>query len=280
MSQGAGSMVALVGAYHPTQALAVATQWIPRGWSVAASKTAWGAALIAGPAALREDHLVVIGTAVADPWGLPGRELDRHVVLQRFARYGNQVAQLAAGPFAVVDLERASLIAALNGIVPIFLGRGARVAVGSHPQMVAALAGSRSAAPVRVPPGSSAYVDGKIMNVAQFGVRESLPLMRLQALEAEVEQHIRAAGLLREVRRGVFADGSGQVHVRWLGSALVASPRLESLRTALNAADEPEAIRRRVADLWSQAGLRNVTLYVPAFERPVLDSLTLAMKAS
>src|SRR5205807_1219864 len=99
-----------------------------------------------------EGQLVAIGTAVADPWGLPGVELGRQAVLERFARYGNQVAQLAAGPFAVADFERASLTAALNGIVPVFLGRGTRLVVGTHPEMVTALAGSTSSVPI--PPGS------------------------------------------------------------------------------------------------------------------------------
>lgn len=278
MSPDAGSIVALVGECQPTDAMAIGWRWIPRGWSVAASKTAWGTALIAGPAVLHQDHLVVVGTAVADPWGLPGSPLDRCVLLDRFARYGDQVTQLAAGPFAVADLGRASVIAALNGIVPVFLSRGTRGAVGSHPEMVAALAGSASSLPV--PPGSSASVDGKIVNVARFGVCESLPLMRLEGLAAEVEHHIRAAGLSRAVRRGVFPDAPRQVHLFWLGASLVASPRLRSLRTALNAPAEFQAIRRRVSDLWWQAGLRNTSLFIPAFERPVLDSLTLMMKAS
>lgn len=280
MNPGVGSVVALVGECQPALALAIASPWIPRGWSVVANKTEWGAALIAGPAILREDHLVVVGTAVADPWGLPGAELDRQIVLERFAKYGAQVSQLAAGPFAVADLKRASLTAALNGIVPVFASRGARVAIGSHPEMVAALAGGSDRAPVLVPAGSSVYVDGNIMNVGQLGARESLPLMRLDALEAEIEEHIRAAGPSRPIRRGAFADASGQIHVRWLGLALVASPHLGSLHTALNATVELQAIRRRVGDLWWQAALRNVSVYVPALERPVLDSLSLLMKAN
>jgi hypothetical protein len=221
--------------------------------------------------------MVVIGTAVAHPWGLPGAELDRHVVLERFNRYGNQVAQLAAGPFAVADLERASLTAALNGIVPVFLSCGARVVVGSHPEMVAALASSTSSVPV--PPGSSASVDGKVANIARFGVCESLPLMSLRALDAEVEHHIRGAGPSRQVRRGVFG-ASGQLHVRWIGSALVASPRFRPLQMALDAVVELQAIRRTVADLWWQAGLRNAPVFVPAFERPAIDSLSLTVKTN
>jgi len=150
VSSAAGSVIALVAECRPADALALAYPWIPRGWSLVASKTEWGAALIAGPAVLHEDHLVVIGNAVADPWGLPGAELDRQVVLERFAKYGDQVAQLAAGPFAVADLERGSLTAALNGIVPVFLSRGARVVLGSHPEMVAELASTTSSVPVPV----------------------------------------------------------------------------------------------------------------------------------
>ena len=278
MNLGAGSVVALVGECDPTDALALASPWVPRGWSLAATKTAWGAALIGGPAVLWEDDLVVIGTAVVDPWGLPGIEVDRHDLLQRFARYGNQVAQLAAGPFAVADLKGGSLIAALNSIVPVFLGRGARVVVGSHPEMVATLAVSRSSQPV--PAGSSVSIDGTIVNVAAFGVCESLPLMRLDALEEEVEHHIRAAGPSRQARRGVFTEASGAMHLRWVGPALVASPCLRSLRTALNASSELQSIRHSVGDLWWQAGLRNTSLFVPAFERPVVDSLALTMKAT
>jgi hypothetical protein len=221
---------------------------------------------------------VVIGTAVADPWGIPGAELDRHVVLERFARYGNHVAQLAAGPFAVADLARASLTAALNGIIPVCLSRGARVVVGSHPEVVAALA--NTTASVQIPAGASASVDGTIANVARFGVCESLPLMRLHALHAEVERHVRRAGPWREVRRGVFADGSGQLDVRWSGGALVALPRLRSLRRTLKAGDSFDAIRQRIGDLWWQAALHDITLFVPALERPALDSLTLMMRAN
>jgi hypothetical protein len=277
VSPGAGSVIALVGECQPTHVLAVASPWIPRGWSVAVGKTVWGAVLIAGPAVLREGHLVAVGSAVADPWGLPGVELDRHVVLERFARYGNQVTQLAAGPFAVADLERASLTAALNGIVPVILSRGARVVVGTHPKMVTALAGSTSSVPI--PSGSSASVEGKVTNLAQFGVCESLPLMSLQGLDGEVEHHIRGAGPSRQVRRGVFA-AYAQLHLRWIGSALVASPSFRPLQTALDTAVEFQAIRRRVANLWWQAGLRNAALFVPAFERPALDSLSLMVKTN
>jgi hypothetical protein len=275
VSPGAGSVVALVGQCQPADALAVASRWIPRGWSIAASKTEWGAALIAGPDVFREDHRVFIGTAVADPWGLPGAPLDRRILLDRFARYGDQTSQLAAGPFAFVDLARANVTAALNGIVPVFLSRGARIVVGSHSEMVAALAGG--APPVPVPAGSSASVDGTIANVARFGVWESLPLMSLPALAAEIEHHISAAGPSRQVHRGVFVALG--LHVRWIGKALVASPPFRPLDAALDVVVEFQAIRRQVSNLWWQAGLRNAHLFVPAFERPALDSLTLTMHA-
>lgn len=274
----AGGVVVLVGECQPDEALLAASRWIPRGWHVEASKTPWGAALIGGPAVSREDHFVVVGTAVADPWGVPGVELDSDVLLDRFTRYGDHVSQLAAGPFAVADLRRASLIAALNGIVPVFLGRGARVAVGNHKEMVAALAGSTSSVPV--PPGSSASVDGNVTNVAWFGVYESLPMMSLHHLDAEVESHIRAAGPSRRVGNAMFGDAFRQLNLRWIGSALVASPRFRSIRDRLQAPAELQAIRGVVSDLWWRAGLRNASLFVPAFERPALDSLTLAVRAS
>jgi hypothetical protein len=165
----------------------------------------------------------------------------------------------------------------VNGIIPAFLSRGARVVVGSHADMVAELAGSTSSVPI--PPGSLAFVDGTIVNVAGFGVSESLPLMSLRALEDEVEQHIRAAGPSRQVRGSVFG-ASRQLHLRWIGSALVASPSFRPLKTALDAVGEFRAIRRRITNLWWQAGLRNAALFVPAFERPAIDLLNLIVKTS
>jgi hypothetical protein len=99
--------------------------------------------------------------------------------------------------------------------------------------------------------------------------------MSLPALEAEIEHHINAAGPSRQVHRGVF--GALGLRVRWIGKALVASPPFRPLDAAVDGVVEFQAIRRQVSNLWWQAGLRNAHLFVPAFERPALDSLTLTM---
>jgi hypothetical protein len=102
--------------------------------------------------------------------------------------------------------------------------------------------------------------------------------MNLRDLEAELEHHVRAAGRSRAVRGSEIAQGTGQLNVCWIGSALVALPRFRWLQTAQYDVSEFQAIRRKVSDLWWQAGLRETSLFVPAFERLVFDSITLARK--
>ena len=278
MSHDSGGLLVLAAECQPSEALAAAAPWIPRAWHVTARPAPWGTALSAGPAAFHEDDLVMIGTAVADPWGTPEDPIDRHVLLQRYARYGDGVAQLAAGPFAVADLDRGSLVSALNGIVAVFVGRGPRVAVGSHPELVAALAGG--APPLRVPTGCSASVSGAVSTTARLPACESLPLTSLARLEAEIELRIQRAGQLRPVRPGTFYDRSGRLRVRRLGEALVATPRPGSLRRARHPLAELEAMRSRISALWWQAGLRSTAVFAPALERPVLDALSYTGKAA
>lgn len=268
--------MALVRDRDPVEALAIASPWIPRGWPTRALATDGGAAVVAGPAVRVEGRRAVLGTAVEDPWGVPGRPLDPARLLQRFERYGNQVIQLAAGSFAVVDFEGSSVAAALNGIVPVFAGRGEHSAVGTHRGIVASLAESdlvRS-----VPPGSMARIDGSVTNVADVPVYESLPQIRLAAIEEEIEAHISGAGATSRLRCTALAHVASGLRVRRLGGSLVAAPSPAALsrRPALGA---PTDLRARVSRLWWEAGLRGSQVYVPAFERPALDTLALAIGA-
>lgn len=271
------ALVALVQDRDPINALAIASPWIPQGWAVRALRSFGGAAVVAGPAAWVEDHRAVLGVAVEDPWGVPGRPIDPAALLERFGRYGDNVVQLAAGPFALVDFERGTVAAAMNGIVPLFVGRGTTSAVGNLRGMVAALAGSDQVRPV--PPGSVACLDGTIANVADVAVYEALPQIRLASVDEEIEAHIIRAGRPGALRSLALARASSGLRVRRLGGSLVAAPVL----AAISQLEAPEAaladLRARIGRLWWEAGLRGEPVFVPALERPVLDTLALAIGA-
>lgn len=271
----AGALVALAQDRDPAEALAIASPWIPRGWAVRAVVASGGAAVVAGPAVRVQGHRAVLGVAVQDPWGLPGGSLHATRLLQRFDRYGDQAVQLAAGPFALVDFERGRVAAAINGIVPVFVGQGTGSAAGSHRDIVAALAGSGHAKPV--PPGWSACIDGTVTNVADVVVCESLPQIRLTGIDEEVEAHISRAGRPTRLRSLALAGATAGLRARRLGDSLVAAPPLATLGQL----QTPEAaladLRARVGRLWWEAGLRGTQVFVPAFERPALDTLALAL---
>lgn len=271
------ALVALVQDRDPIDALAIASPWIPQGWSARALAVTGGAVVVAGPAVRVEGARAVLGVAVDDPWGVPGRPLDPAALLERFGRYGDNVVQLAAGPFAVVDFERGTVAAAMNGIVPLFVGRGRHSAVGNLPGMVAALALSDHVRPV--PPGSVACIDGTTANVADVAVYEALPQIRLAAVDEEVEAHIRRAGRPSRLRSPALTQAASGLRVRRLGGSLVAAPVLAEL-SKLQAPDAALAdLRGRVGRLWWEAGLRGGPVFVPAFERPALDTLALATGA-
>ena len=278
MSSHAGALMVLVADRSPGQTLVLASPWIPPSWAVCVRATPWGAVLAAGPSMLVEGSLAAIGTAVSDPWGIPGSTLDTHILLDRFARYGDHVVQLAAGPFAVADLEHGRIASALNGIVPLFLAHGTHTAVGTHPAILATVAASPEME--SIPGGAVASVDGSITAVAQIRVLESLPLVSLAALEREVEGHIRRSGPVQGFRSSELEHAAPRLVIRRVGQALVASPPLRELQVSPCAADDLRALRSEVNRLWWQAGLRNRSLFVPAFERPALDTLTLAIGGS
>lgn len=271
------ALVALVQDRDPIDALAIASPWIPNGWSARAITATGGAAVVAGPSVRVEDHRAVLGVAVEDPWGVPGRSLDPAALLERFVRYGDNVVQLAAGPFAVVDFERGTVAAAMNGIVPLFVGRGRHSTVGNVRGMVAALSLSDQVTPV--PPGSVACINGLIANVADVAVYEALPHVRLAAVDEEVETHITGAGRLGHFRSLALARAASGLRVRHLDGALVAAPVL----AALGRLEAPDAaladLRARVGRLWWEAGRRGAPVFVPAFERPAVDTLALAIGA-
>lgn len=271
------ALIALVGDRDPIEALAIASPWIPRGWSARGVESAGGAAVVAGPAVRVEGHRAVLGVAVNDPWGVPGRTLDPLLLLERFGRYGDKVIQLAAGPFVVVDFERSTVAAAMNGIVPLFLGQGTRCAVGNHPGLVAALAGSHEVRPV--PAGSVAGIGGAVTNVADVAVYECLPQIRLAGIDEEVESHISSAGRLGHLRSVALARAASGLRVRRLGDSLVAAPQLAALGQHHAPTVALADLRARVGQLWWEAGLRGASVFVPAFERPALDTLSLVFGA-
>ncbi len=277
MRQPAGALVALVQGRSPIEALAIASPWVPQSWSVRAVVASGGAGVVAGPAVLIQGQRAILGVAVGDPWGLPGRPLDPATVLQRFVRYGDQVVQVAAGPFAVVDFERGRVAAAINGIVPIFVGQGTHSAAGSHAEIVAALAGASQVKPVA--PGWAACIGGSASNIADVPVYESLAQVRLAAIDEEIEAHIRVAGRPTHSRSCPGLRSAVGLRVRCLGGALVAAPKLASLGQLLVPEVELADLRARVGRLWWEAGLRGTQVFVPTLERPALDTLALAFGA-
>jgi hypothetical protein len=270
-------LVALAKGRGPVESLAIASPFVPARWSVRAHAAAGGTAVVAGPAARVQGEHAVIGAAVGDPWGLPGRPLDPVELLRRFVRYGDQVIQLAAGPFAVVDLARGSVASAMNGIVPVFVGRGTHSAVGTHQGIVAALAGGGHPRPVQ--PGAVAFNDGTTTTLVDWRVHESLSQIRLETIDEEVEVHISRAGRPRPLGSLALARVAAGLRVRRMGDSLVAAPALAGLRQL----EDPEAalvdLRARVGRLWWEAGLRATPLFVPVLERPALDTMSLVIGA-
>lgn len=269
------ALVALVQDRDPVDALAIASPWIPPGWSARALMATGGAAVLAGPAVRVEGRRAVLGAAVEDPWGMPGRPVDPATLLERFDRYGDHVIQLAAGPFAVVDFERGTVAAAMNGIVPLFVGRGKHLAVGNVRGLVAALAGSDE---IRsVPAGCVACIDGTISNVADVAVFESLQQIGLAAVDEEIEAHISRAGHLDRLRSLALARAASGLRVRVSGGSLLAAPVLAALGQIQAPGTALVDLRARVSRLWWEASLRGVPVFVPAFERPALDTFALAI---
>lgn len=273
MSPKSGVFIAFALDRCPAEALAVVMPWVPNGWSVQATGTAWGTSLVGGPSLLLEKHLIVAGTAVPHPWGVPGDPLDSRALLERFARYGFQVIQLNAGPFVVADAEQGVIAAALNGIVPIFVARGPHTVIGTHQQMVSALAGTSDV--TRVPPGAYAVVDGRTCNIAGLTVYESLPLVSHRGVYEDLERHIGKSTSVWKHPSKAFVNASRRFDIRRSRYYLIASPRARTLRTSTSYATLIDALRPEINQLWWDASLRNATLLVPAFERPALDLLNL-----
>lgn len=185
--------------------------------------------------------------------------------------------QLAAGPFAAADLGRGNVARALNGIIPVFSARGERDAVGTHADMVAALAGDGT--PSAAPPGTVTAIDGSVTDVAPSDVFESLPLMSLTGLEREVEQHVARAGPSQRVpwASELSSEAGSTLSLRLVRNSLVALPRLRTLEASRSPTTDLSRLRSEISKLWWSASLCSKSLFVPAFERPALDSLTLGM---
>jgi hypothetical protein len=274
----AGSLVAFTTGRSEHYAATCALRWVPATWGLTTLSTPWGVAITAGPDILREGNLVFMGAAVSDPWGVPGTPLNGLQVLRRFARYGTSASQLAAGPFALADLDSGILVPALNSIVPVFSGVGTHGAVGTHPQIVSDLC--EGASPRRVPPGSCTSIDGAHINGHPPDVAEALPLVALAGLDREVAHHIKRGGRRQHQlwSHRIWSDHA--LHARRVRGAIVAQPRLAHLADSQNPIDDLALIRSRVDDLWWRAGLRNLHLFVPAFERPSYDTMMLALGKS
>lgn len=271
----AGALIAFVAGRRASIDADVAPR-VPSHWNTSAWDLPWGTAVIAGPAVLVADDKIVVGTAVSDPWGVPREPLSRAELLERFLRYGSQVIQLAAGPFVVADTTRGSITRAVNGIVPLFTARGERIAIGTDCVLVAALAGARSAA--AAPSGSEAFVDGASRNVARVATPEALRDVDLVALGIEIEGHLNDAGL-----EPLLGDHPHRPHgFRLLtdGVAVIASVVPCDAALVLGSRQALGVTRAAIGRLWWSLGREGRSLFVPALERPSLDSLFLALGRS
>ena len=181
------------------------------------------------------------------------------------------------GRSRLADLERGVLVSALNGIVPTYLATGAQISVGTHPGIVAELAGTPTSN--RVPAGASVSVAGTISPISGLTVVETLPLVDLGRLDREVACHVRSSTGHIPWRR-LHIGGYSSLRLRCAEGALVALPRLAALARSTDPLVKLSILRARVAELWWDAGLRGFPLFVPAFERPSLDTLMLALGAS
>jgi hypothetical protein len=156
----------------------------------------------------------------------------------------------------------------------VFVATGARTVIGTHPTMVRALAAGAEAVPV--PPGAVASVHGDVRNVAMINVCEKLALVGLSALEKEIAHHLRGVGRSRHTPSELLADITSPMSLMITNDGLVALPRIASLARE----GALDTLRREIGQLWWRSSLRNTRLFVPALERPALDTLTLAMNAN
>ncbi|CAB4887288.1 unannotated protein [freshwater metagenome] len=270
-----GFLIILAAQTAPAEAIASAVDVLPPNWPVVTRELAWGTALLAGPAFNIDGDHVVLGTAVADPWGIPGSTVERAEMMTRCKRYGAQAVNLAAGPFAVADLHTGSITRAPNGVVPLYVAVGKRHVVGTHREIVLRLADS--AATRLVPAGVEIHIDGTERNVADLTVQESIRYVDIVDLGREIEMHLaRCTVPLVPFNDSALPAPHGFRLLRH-DNALVASAIAEQMPETLGSVAAIEATRRAMSALWWQAGRAGMQLFVPALERPAMDTLFLAL---
>lgn len=269
----AGFLVAFVAGLSAQEATSLVTDLIPGHWPVSTLERPWGTAVLAGSAIGLDDTHAVFGTAVADPWGVPGQRVAGAELLRRFKRYGAQVIHLAAGPFAVADLLNGSLTCALTGVVPLYSAVGERAAVGTHREIVSRLA---DAAVARITPaGAEVFVDGTSRTVANLTVTESIRYVDLVAVGHEAAAHLtQCAQPAMPVHEPALRAPQGFC-LEWRGIDLVAAALPDQVPATLGSLGALAATRAALNDLWWQCCLAGTSLFVPILERPSLDTLFL-----
>ena len=276
LSRGAntdGFLAALVAGSSARDTLDMVTELLPDQWPVLIRECLWGTAVLAGPAVELDDTHAVFGSAVANAWGVPGPRVARAEMLRRFKRYGAHVVHLAAGPFAVLDLQNGSVTCALTGVVPLYSAVGERAAVGTHRGVVTRLANASIA---RVAPaGAEVFVHGATHNIANLTVAESIGSVDLVALGHEAAIHLAHCPIPASPALEPSLRTPQGFRLERRGGDLVASAQPDQVPFTLGSLDSLAATRAALNDLWWQCGLAGAALFVPILERPSLDTLML-----
>lgn len=234
-------MIVVAAELDPSDLLARCARHVPPAWATSVLPTSWGAVLVSGAEPGRCGDWLVAGRPSLHPWGVPGWPQAPEIVARAFDELGAVAAHLAAGPHVAVDLEGVSVVAALNGIVPVWVSIGSPWVAGTSLDCVGSAAGGEVE---RIAPGWSTGPSGPAA-VAALDVAEQLPGIDGESLDRERRAIVAAD------RRGVTTD------VLWdpdLATADFTSLRLDGVPAA-----------------WWRARLAGCWIHAPAFERPALD---------
>lgn len=261
----------IVAVAHHTSAEDLSAAVLPHALevtSVEARSTPWGAVVVVNGPFASGGAWLVAGMPLADPWGLPGTPLSPAVVASELDRYGPAAIQQVAGPVVAIDMLSGGVLRAMNGIVPVFTGRGGPWVASTCAAVVAATGTDVKLVPCASyqPPGGLAAVswEGSIENPARG--------LTWATLDSEVRA---AASRLGRLSTACLppVDGVDDADVDAVTLAerpyAVFLPHLTDRREARGGAARYQLLRNEIGPkLWWQARLIGIWLCAPALERP------------
>lgn len=92
----------------------------PATWPRVALPTAWGCVAWAGEQVEIVDGWLILGLPSVDPWGWPGRPMEKEDLASRLSLFGPDAVRTATGPFLVLALRDGNVTRPGNGIVPFW----------------------------------------------------------------------------------------------------------------------------------------------------------------